>query len=84
MAACLSVLPASQSPIYSRTAILIQNEQEPPMETPVDYFNRKLTDEELVAKLRKLPANRACREAADRIEELAGLKRPAPSSDEPV
>ncbi|MCF2911928.1 hypothetical protein [Halomonas sp. Cn5-12] len=54
------------------------------METPADYFNRKLTDEELVAKLRKLPANRACREAADRIEELAGLKRPAPSSDEPV
>lgn len=49
------------------------------METPADYFNRKLTDEELVTKLRKLPANRACREAADRIEELTGIKSRKPA-----
>jgi len=63
--------------------MFMENEQEPPMETPADYFSRKLTDEELVAKLRKLPANRACREAADRIEELTGKKHsnPAPKSD---
>ena len=51
------------------------------METPAEYFDRKLTDEELVTKLRKLPANRACREAADRIEELTGHRYPKPSND---
>ena len=62
--------------------MFMENEQEPPMETPAEYFDRKLTDEELVAKLRKLPANRACREAADRIEELTGHRYPKPSSDQ--
>ena len=52
------------------------------MEPPSEYFTRKLTDEELVTKLRKMPANRACREAADRIEELTGHRYPKPSSDE--
>lgn len=52
------------------------------MAPPADYFTRKLTDEELVTKLRKMPANRACREAADRIEELTGHRYPKPSSDE--
>lgn len=62
--------------------MFMENEQEPSMETPADYFNRKLTDEELVTKLRKLPANRACREAADRIEELTGRRyAKAPKSD---
>ena len=62
--------------------MFMENEQEPPMETPAEYFNRKLTDEELVTKLRKLPANRACREAADRIEELTGHRYPKPSNSE--
>ena len=51
------------------------------METPAEYFSRKLTDEEMIAKLRKQPANRACREAANRLEELTGMKRTAPSGD---
>lgn len=49
------------------------------METPSNYFTRKLTDKELVNKLRKMPANRACREAADRIEELTGQRYAKPS-----
>ncbi|WP_186299128.1 MULTISPECIES: hypothetical protein [Halomonadaceae] len=52
------------------------------METPAEYFQRKLTDEELVTKLRQLPANRACREAADRIEELTGRRYPRPGQDD--
>ena len=48
------------------------------METPAEYFQRKLTDEELVTKLRQLPANRACREAALRLEELSGVTVPKP------
>lgn len=52
MAACLSVLPASQSPIYFRTAILVQNEQEPSMESPADHFNRKLTNKKVTCMKR--------------------------------
>lgn len=33
-------------------------------------MNRKLTDQQLIAKLREKPYSRVCREAAERLEEL--------------
>ncbi len=48
------------------------------METPADYFSRKLTDEELIARLRDRPNHRVCREAAARLEELTGVSVPKP------
>lgn len=33
-------------------------------------MNQKLTDKQLIAKLREKPYSRACREAAERLEEL--------------
>jgi hypothetical protein len=35
---------------------------------------RKLTDAELIAKLRERPYDRAAREAADRLKELTGKR----------
>lgn len=52
------------------------------METQPNYLNRKLTDEEMVTRLRNFPASRACREAAERIEELTGHRYPKPSDVE--
>lgn len=43
------------------------------MENPADYFRRKLTDEELITRLRDRPSHRVCREAAARMEELTGV-----------
>lgn len=68
---------------YASAAILVLLNLEAVMETPAEYYSRKLTDEELVTKLRKLPANRACREAADRIEELTGRRYLKPSKNHP-
>lgn len=48
------------------------------MESPAEYFRRKLTDEELIAGLRSSPSHRVCREAAARLEELTGLAVPKP------
>ncbi|MDN6322759.1 MAG: hypothetical protein L0J73_08885 [Halomonas sp.] len=48
------------------------------METPADYFRRKLTDEELIAGLHSSPSHRVCREAAARLEELTGVTVPKP------
>lgn len=48
------------------------------METPAEYFRRKLTDEELITRLRDRPSHRVCREAALRLEELSGVTVPKP------
>lgn len=48
------------------------------MESPADYFRRKLTDEELITRLRDRPNLRVRREAAARLEELTGVTVPKP------
>lgn len=48
------------------------------MESPAEYFRRKLTDEELITRLRDRPSHRVCREAALRLEELSGVTVPKP------
>ncbi|MBT2772902.1 hypothetical protein J7J47_11780 [Halomonas sp. ISL-60] len=48
------------------------------METPAEYFRRKLTDEELITRLRDRPNLRVRREAAARLEELTGISVPKP------
>ncbi|WP_339934601.1 hypothetical protein [Vreelandella glaciei] len=52
------------------------------MESPADYFRRKLTDEELIAGLRSSPSHRVCLEAAARLEELTGVTMPKPEFTE--
>lgn len=42
------------------------------MESEPSHPKRKLTDNEIIAKLRSQPLSRTCREAADRLEELTG------------
>ena len=48
------------------------------MESPAEYFRRKLTDKELITRLRDRPSHRVCREAALRLEELSGVTVPKP------
>ncbi|MGE6778179.1 hypothetical protein ACQKFL_11125 [Vreelandella titanicae] len=48
------------------------------MESPAEYFRRKLTDEELITRLRDRPNLRVRREAAARLEELTGVTVPKP------